>query len=56
MRYDSNMNDPKEFLEKGLQNLTKRKKLIMSDYYSVDIDTALDFELAEFLTNKRNGQ
>lgn len=44
----------KEFLKKGLQNLTKRKKIVMSDYYSVDIDTALDFELAEFLINKRN--
>ena len=43
----------KQLLAKGMSKLIKRKKMIMSELYSIDIDTAFDFELAEHLLNRK---
>lgn len=42
----------KALKEKGLPNFTKRIKYVMPAENSIDIDTLLDFEMAEFLLSK----
>ena len=41
-----------EFLKKGLNKLTRKRKMVMSDFYSLDIDTVFDFDLVEYLIKK----
>lgn len=43
----------KALKEKGLANFDKRIKYVMPAENSVDIDTLLDFEIAEFILTKR---
>ena len=46
----------KQFLKNGLHKLTKKKKIIMPELFSIDIDTAFDFELVEFLLERRSNE
>jgi len=39
-------------MKKEIKKFTKIKKYLMDEYHSVDIDTLLDFEFAEFLIQK----
>ena len=41
--------NPKSLLEKGLGGFTKIKKYVMPETYSVDLDTMLDWKLAELI-------
>src|SRR5690606_35735774 len=40
-----------ELLKKGMKNL-RRKKYLMDEVYSIDIDTKLDFDIAEMILEK----
>ena len=41
--------NPKSLLEKGMGGFTKIKKYAMPETYSVDLDTMLDWKMAEFI-------
>lgn len=48
--YVINVESLKKF---GIQGLIKKKKYIMNEFSSIDIDTSCDFNIAEFLLSKK---
>ena len=45
--------NPKSLMEKGMGAFTKIKKYAMPEIYSVDIDTMLDWKMAEIMINDK---
>jgi N-acylneuraminate cytidylyltransferase len=41
--------------EKNINQFAKVKKIVMAEEESLDIDTPLDWEIAELLISKKNG-
>ena len=41
--------NPKSLIEKGMGGFTKIKKYAMPETYSVDLDTMLDWKMAELI-------